>query len=69
MEEKVMQPPVLAEVAVHPTGQLMIVLNESIPPDDQIDFCLGCAHAFIGYAEGVMDRPKSNIVVPKVVMS
>jgi hypothetical protein len=68
MEEKVIQPPILAEVAVHPTGQLMIILNESIPLDDQARFCLGCAHAFIGYAEGAMSRPKSNIVVPRVVV-
>jgi len=71
VEEKALfeQPPILAEVAVHPaSAELMIALNDQIKADDQAEFCLACAQAFIGYATTAMKRPKSRIIRPRVML-
>ena len=58
--------PVAAEVAVHPSGELLIWVNDSISPENQVKFSLACAQAFIGYAGGILDKPKPNIAVPQM---
>lgn len=66
---KPVTPPVLAQVTVHPTtNQLMVFLNDGIPQEEQATFCLGCAQTFIGLAVNLMEKPKSQIIVPQLHM-
>jgi len=69
-------PPVLAQVLAHPSGQLMVMLNDGIPAHDQAGFCLGCAQTFIGLAANLMGKeqqetivkPEDRIIVPTLHM-
>ena len=63
-------PPVLAQVTVHPTtNQIMVLLNDGIPAEEQATFCLGCAQTFIGLAANLMEKKKeSQIIVPQLHM-
>lgn len=65
-DERMDKVPVLAEIAVSESGDLMVWLNDSIAKKDMVKVALACSQAFTGYAIGLLDKP--DIIVPGAIV-